>query len=71
MQAIAGQPQRAPDGAAVHYERRRPDQTTLYRLAQQHIETFFADAQSLTSAIRRRSPLTRGRIIASELPDFR
>ena len=31
MQAIGRQPQRAPDGAPVHYERHRPEQTTLYR----------------------------------------
>ena len=27
MQAIGRQPQWAPDGAAVHYERHRPEQT--------------------------------------------
>ena len=32
MHAIGRQPQRAPDGAPVHYERRRTQQTTLYRL---------------------------------------
>ena len=38
MQAIGRQPwpQRAPDGAPVHYERHRPEQTTLYRLVQLH-----------------------------------
>ncbi|MDP3820905.1 MAG: hypothetical protein Q8R33_05450 [Burkholderiales bacterium] len=30
-----------PDGAAVHYKRDRPEQTTLYRLVQQH--TFRTD----------------------------
>ena len=33
---------RAPAGAPVHYERHRPEQTTLYRLVQQHAETFNA-----------------------------
>ena len=42
MQAIGRQPQRAPDGTPVHYERHRPEQTTLYRLVQQHAATFFA-----------------------------
>ena len=39
MQAIGRQPQRAQDGAPVHYERHRPEQTTLYRLVQQHATT--------------------------------
>ena len=42
MQTIGRQPQRAPDGAPVHYERRRPEQTSLYRLVQQNNATFFA-----------------------------
>ena len=33
MQVIGRHPQRAPDRATVHYERHRPEQTTLYRLA--------------------------------------
>ena len=45
MQAVGRQPQRAPDGAPVHYERHRPEQTTLYRLVQQHAATFFAQAE--------------------------
>ena len=45
MQAISRQPQRAPDGAPVHDERHRPEQTTLYRLVQQHAATFFAQAE--------------------------
>jgi len=36
VQAIGRQPQRAPDGAPLHYERHRPEQTTLYRLLQRH-----------------------------------
>jgi hypothetical protein len=32
VQAIGRQPQRAPDGARLHYERPLPEQTTLYRL---------------------------------------
>lgn len=45
MQAIDRQPRRAPDGALVHHERRRPEQTTLERLVQQHAETIFAQAE--------------------------
>ena len=33
------------DGAPVCYERHRPEQTTLYRLVQQHAATFFAQAE--------------------------
>lgn len=50
MQAIGRQPQRAPDGVPVHYERHRPEQTTLYRLVQQHAATFFAQAEDATGA---------------------
>jgi hypothetical protein len=34
VQAIGREPQRAPDGAPVHYKRHRPEQTTLYRPVQ-------------------------------------
>ena len=50
MQAIGRQPQRAPDGAPVHYERHRPEQTTLYRLVQQHAATFIAQAEDAAGA---------------------
>ena len=50
MQAIGRQPQWAPDGVPVHYERHRPEQTTLYRLVQQHAATFFAQAESEAEA---------------------
>ena len=50
MQAIGRQPQRAPDGAPVHYERHRPEQTTLYSLVQQHAATFFAQAETEAGA---------------------
>ena len=39
MQASGRQPQQALDGAPVHYERHRPEQTTLYHLVQQHAAT--------------------------------
>ena len=50
VQAIGRQPHRAPDGAPFHYERRCPEQTTLYRLVQQHAETFFAEVEAATGA---------------------
>ena len=50
MQAIGQQPQCAPDGAPVHCERHRPEQTTLYRLVQQHGATFFAQAEAASGA---------------------
>jgi len=36
--------------APVHYERHRPEQTTLYRLVQQHAATFFAEAEAAAGA---------------------
>ncbi len=51
MQANAHQTARAHcDGAPVHYARHRPEQTTLYRLVQQHAATFFAQAEETTGA---------------------
>ena len=50
MQAIGRQPRRAPDGTPVHDERHRPEQTTLYRLVQQHAATFFAQAEDAAGA---------------------
>ena len=48
MQAVGRHPQRTPDGAPVHYERHRPEQTTLYRLVQQHAATFIAETEAAT-----------------------
>ena len=51
MQANAHQTARAHcDGAPVHYARHRPEQTTLYRLVQQHAATFFAQAEDAAGA---------------------
>jgi hypothetical protein len=53
MQAIGRQPNpsiRAPDGAPVHCERHRPEQTVLYRLVQHHAATFFEQAESAAGA---------------------
>ena len=38
------------DGAPVHYERHRSEQTTLYRLVQQHAQSFFAQAEEALGA---------------------
>ena len=48
MQATGGQPQRAPGGAPVHYERHRPEQSTLYRLVQLHAAGFIAHTEART-----------------------
>jgi hypothetical protein len=40
------QPVRAPDGAAAHYDRHRPEQTTLYRLVHQHAASFIAHTEA-------------------------
>jgi Transposase zinc-binding domain/Putative transposase len=45
VQAIGRQPGRAPEGTPVHYERHRPEQTTLYRLVQENVATFFAQVE--------------------------
>ncbi|MEZ5659453.1 MAG: transposase [Burkholderiaceae bacterium] len=37
-----------PDGAPVHYERHRPEQTTLYRLVQEHAASFIAHTEAST-----------------------
>jgi len=50
VHAIGRQPQRAPDGAPLHYERHRPEQTTLYRLVQQHAASFIAHTEASTGA---------------------
>ena len=42
--------QPAPVGKCVHYERRRPEETTLYQLVQEHLETFFAQVEAETGA---------------------
>jgi hypothetical protein len=50
VQAMSRQPQWAPDGEPVLYERHRPEQTTLYRLVQQHAATFIAETEAATGA---------------------
>ena len=53
MQAVGRQHNpsiRAPDGAPVHDERHRSEQTTLYRLVQQHAATFFEQTRLAAGA---------------------
>ena len=40
----------APAANPVHYERRRPEETTLYQLVQEHLETFLAHVEAETGA---------------------
>jgi hypothetical protein len=42
--------QLAPTANRVHYERRRPEETVLYRLVQEHLETFLAQVEAETGA---------------------
>ena len=37
---------RAAAANPVHYERRRPEETTLYRVVQEHLETFLAEVEA-------------------------
>ena len=37
-----------PAGPCVHYQRRRPEQTTLYQLVQEHIQSLFAQVEHET-----------------------
>ena len=46
----AGRPARVAQSAAVHYERHRPEQTTLYRLVQQHAARFIAHTEASTGS---------------------
>ena len=44
----AAQP--AAAGNHVHYERRRPEETILYQLVQEQVETFFAQVETETGS---------------------
>ena len=43
-------PQPALRGAQAPYERRRPKETTLYQVVQNHVETFLAQVEQETGA---------------------
>jgi hypothetical protein len=38
------------DGRRIHYERRRPEDTVLYQVVQEHLETFLAQVELETGA---------------------
>ncbi len=40
----------ATAGNRIHYERHRPEETTLYQLVQEHVETFFAQVETETGS---------------------
>ena len=40
--------QLAPAGKGVHYERRRREDTVLYQLVQEHLDTFLAQVEAET-----------------------
>jgi len=42
--------QRAPAERRIHYERRRPDDTALHQLVQEHLENFLAQVELETGA---------------------
>ena len=42
--------QLAPAGNPVDYERRRPEETTLYQVVQEHLESFLAQVEAQTGA---------------------
>ena len=42
------QPAPAGHPAAVHYKRRRPEETTLYQVVQEQFETFLAQVEAKT-----------------------
>lgn len=48
MKTAARACQAAPHDAPAPYERRRPEETTLYQVVQDHVETFFAQVEQET-----------------------
>jgi hypothetical protein len=42
--------QPAPAGRRIHYERRRPEETTLYQLVQEHLEAFLTQVEAETGS---------------------
>ena len=45
-------PQRAVAATSPHYQRRRPEQTPLYRLVREHYETFVAEVDGLPQFVK-------------------
>jgi Putative transposase/Transposase zinc-binding domain len=42
--------QPAPAGRRIHYERRRPEDTVLYQVVQEHLDSFLAQAEAKTGS---------------------
>lgn len=51
--------QRAAAVATIHYERRRPEDTTPYQLVREHLETFLLQVEARTGATPTSSPESR------------
>jgi hypothetical protein len=47
---VGQQSQRAPDGAPLHHERHRPEQTALHSLVQHHAASFIARTEGNTES---------------------
>jgi len=45
MRAAARASPATPQDAPAPYERRRPEESTLYQVIQEHVETFFAQVE--------------------------
>ena len=46
-------PHRAPGATRARYARRRPEQTPLYRLVREHVQTFVAQSEAAGTALPR------------------
>ena len=42
--------QPAPAGRHIHYERRRPEDTVLYQVVQEHLDSFLAQVEAETGS---------------------
>ena len=64
----ARQPGSLPGLASrLHYERHRPEQTTLYRLVQQHAASFIAHTEASTDALFHTRNLDDKRLIEEDV----
>jgi hypothetical protein len=45
------QPAPAGHPVAIHYERRQPEETTLYQVVQEQLETFLAQVEAKTGTV--------------------
>jgi hypothetical protein len=61
--------QSVPVGKHVHYERRRPEETTLYTLVQEHLESFFVQVERIKENKESESFKKRFRLSSTLLPN--